>query len=68
MRGKKTGRVNDLGLVRFPWQRKGVFGQILLKKRLKMTKRFNACQSFRITTKALKLLGIVCRFMYFSRK
>ena len=46
--------------------RKGVLGQILLKKRLKMTKSSNACQSFRITAKALKLLGIICRLMYFS--
>ena len=47
---------------------KGVFSQILLsKKRLKMTKS-SACQSFRITAKDLKLLGIICRFMYFSKK
>ena len=32
---------------------KGVFDQILLKKRLKMTKCSNTCQSFRITAKAL---------------
>ena len=47
---------------------KGVFSQILLKKRLKMTKSSNACQSFRITAKALKLLEIICSFMYFSEK
>ena len=46
--------------------RNGVFSQILLKKRLKMTKSSNACQSFRITAKALKLSGIICRFMHFS--
>ena len=40
---------------------KGVFNQILLKKRLKMTKSSDACQSFRITAKALKLLGITLR-------
>ena len=47
---------------------KSVFGQILLKKRLKMTKSSNACQSFKITAKALKLLEMICRFMYFSKK
>ena len=33
MRGKKTGGVDDLSLVRFPWQLlfQGVFDQILLK-------------------------------------
>ena len=45
---------------------KGVLTQILLKKRLKMTKSSNACQSFRIAAKSLKLLGIIRRFMYFS--
>ena len=44
----------------------GVFNQILQKKRLKMTKSSNACQSFRITAKALKLSGIIVRFMYLS--
>ena len=33
-----------------------------------MTKSSNACQSFRITAKSLKLLGIICRFMYFLEK
>ena len=47
---------------------KGVFSQILLKKRLKMTKSSNTCQSFRITAKALKLSGIICRFMYVLEK
>ena len=46
--------------------REDVFSQILLKKRLKMTKHSNACQNFRITAKALKLLEIICRLMYFS--
>ena len=27
-----------------------------------MTKRYNDCQSFTITAKALKLLGIICTF------
>ena len=31
-----------------------------------MTTSSNACQSFRITAIALKLLGIIFRFMYFS--
>ena len=49
--------------------REGVFSQILLKKkRLKMTKRSNACQRFRIAAKALKLLGIIRRSVYFSEK
>ena len=48
--------------------RKGVFSQSLLKKRLKMTKSFNACQSFRITAKALKVFEIIRRFRYFSEK
>ena len=44
---------------------KGVFSQILLK----MTENDqNVCQSFKITAKALKLLGIIRRFMYFSGK
>ena len=47
---------------------KGVFSQIWPKKQLKMTKSSNACQSFKITTNALKLLGIVYRFMYSSEK
>ena len=47
---------------------KGVYSQILLKKRLKMTKSSDACQSFKITAKALKLLRIIFRFMYFSEK
>ena len=42
-----------------------VFNQILLKKTLKMIKSPNACQSFRITAKALKLLVTIIRFMYF---
>ena len=33
-----------------------------------MTKSSNACQSFRITAKALKRLGIIFRFMYLSEK
>ena len=33
-----------------------------------MTKSSNACQSFRITAKALKVLGIIFRFMYLSKK
>ena len=33
-----------------------------------MTISSNACQSFKITATALKLLGIICRFMYFSEK
>ena len=44
---------------------RGVFSQILQKKRLEMSKSSNACQSFRITAKAFKLLGMICRFMYF---
>ena len=32
-----------------------------------MTKSSNACQSFRITAKALKLLRIILRFMYFQK-
>ena len=44
--------------------RKGVFSQIMLK----MTKNSNACKSFRITAKALKLIAIILRFMYFSEK
>ena len=47
---------------------KGVYNQILLKKRLKMTKSSNKCQSFRITAKALKLLEVTLHFMYFSEK
>ena len=38
---------------------KGVLSQILLKKRLKMTKSSNACQSLRITAKDLKLLKMI---------
>ena len=37
-------------------------------KGLKMTKSSNASQCFRITAKALKLSGIIIRFMYFSEK
>ena len=48
--------------------RRGVFSQILLIKRLKMTESSNGCRSFRIIAKALKLLEIICRFMYFSGK
>ena len=40
----------------------------VLLKRLKMTKSSNACQSFRITAKALTRLGIICRFMDVSEK
>ena len=58
MRGKKTGRVDELTLVGFPFD----------KKRPKMTKGSNACQSFRITAKALKLSGIIISLMYFSEK
>ena len=47
---------------------KGVSIQILLKKRLKMTKSSNACQSFRIIAIALKPLGIILGFMYFWEK
>ena len=57
MRGKKIGRVNDLSLVGFPWQLIYVRTNFA-KKRLKMTKSSNAA-------KALKLLGIIRRFMYF---
>ena len=46
---------------------KGVLSQILLKND-KMTESSNACQSFQITAKALKLLRMICRFMYFSKK
>ena len=46
---------------------KGVLSQILLKND-KMTESSNACQSFKITGKALKLLGMICHFMYFSKK
>ena len=58
MRGK-TGRVNNLSLVRFPWQLiyVKVFSTKFCKKRLKMSKSSDACQSFRITAKNLKLLG-----------
>ena len=45
---------------------KGVFNKILLK-RLKMTKSSNACQSFRITAIALKLLGIILRLSTFGK-
>ena len=31
-----------------------------------MTESSNAYQSFKITGKALKLFGMICRFMYFS--
>ena len=48
--------------------RKGVFSQILNKKTTEMTKSSNVCQSFRISAKALKLLGIICRFIYFLEK
>ena len=33
-----------------------------------MTKISNACQSFRITAKAFKRLGIIVSLMYFSEK
>ena len=46
---------------------KGVLSQILIKND-KMTKSSNACQSFKVTAKALKHLGMICRFMYFSKK
>ena len=52
--------VTDLG--------KGVFSQIFLKKTTENYQSSNACQSFRITAKALKLLGIIHRFMYFLEK
>ena len=45
---------------------KGVLSQILLKSD-KMTESSNACQSFKITSKALKLLGMICRCMYFRK-
>ena len=43
---------------------KGVFSQILLN----MTENDHKfkLQSFRITAIAFKLLGIICRFLYFS--
>ena len=44
-----------------------VLSQILLKND-KVTESSNACQSFQITIKALKLLGMICRCMYFSEK
>ena len=43
----------------------GVFNQILPRKRLKIAKSSNACQSFRINPKALKLLErffVLCTF------
>ena len=46
---------------------KGVLSQILLQND-KMTESSNACQSFKITAKALKLVEMICRFMYFSKK
>ena len=67
IRGKETGRVDDLSLVMFPWQLiyvKGVFDQ----KRLKMNKSSNTSQNFRITAKALKLLEVILHFIYFSEK
>ena len=60
MRGKKL--VDDLNFVRFPWQLIYVRVPKFAKKRLKMTKRSNVGQSFRITAKALKLVGIIFRF------
>ena len=55
----KNVRIDDVN-VRFAWQLiyvRVLFNQILLKKRLKMTKSSIACQSFRINVKALKPLG-----------
>ena len=46
---------------------KGVFSQIWLKT-TENDQKSNACQSFKITAKAFKLLGRICRFMYFSEK
>ena len=68
IKGKKAGRVNDLSLFGFPWQMIYIRGFLpnFAKKRLKITKSSNGCQSFRITTKTLKLLEIIFRFMYFS--
>ena len=35
---------------------------------MKLTKSSDACGSFTGTVKALKLLGIICRFIYFFGK
>ena len=43
---------------------KGVLSQILLKND-KMTESSNFCQSFKITAKALKLLGMKSTFLSF---
>ena len=45
-----------------------VFQAKFCLKNDKMTKSSDACQSFKITGKALKLLGIICHFMYFLKK
>ena len=46
----------------------GCFQPTFAKKRLRMSRSSNTCQSFRITAKALKLLGVILHFMYFSEK
>ena len=45
-----------------------VFSTTFAKKTTEMTKSSNACQSFRIIAKALKLSGIIIRFIYISKK
>ena len=47
---------------------KGSFQPNFAKKGLKMTKSSNVCQSFIITAEAFKILGIILRVMYISKK
>ena len=66
MRGKKP--VNDLSLVRFPWQL--IYIKVFQPNFAEMTENDHKfkLQSFRITAIAFKLLGIIRRFLYFSEK
>ena len=46
----------------------GAFQPHFAKKRTENDQSSNACQSFRTTVKAVKLLAQILRFMYFSGK
>ena len=65
--------VDDVSVVRFPRQLIYVmllFNQILLKNDWQWhnDQSANACQSFRINVKAVKVLGQILRLIYFSEK
>ena len=65
MKGKKMLRVVDVRVTRFPWQL--IFVMVLsIKFCQKNDQSSNDCHIFRITVKALQLLGEIFQVIYFS--